>query len=267
MGFLSKKNWKFIGAVAILLTIIFIGARGADNPAKGFFLRVSSPFLKTFRIFSGGTDGFFRFLGSIGDLKKENEKLILENKELLAKNALFKDTEKENETLRKELEIAPRNSYDLEAAFIIAQDPQGLGSYIIIDKGTNEGIREGMPVIVSKGILVGKVSEVYPENSRIILITDKNSAINGEIQDSDARGIIKGEYGLGIAMDMISQTKVINSGDTIITSGLGGEMPRGLFIGKIGDVRQSGDRLFQQAVIISPVNFPSLRIVFVVKNF
>ena len=267
MKFFPRKHIKFISAVAVLIVVIFISTWGAGGPVRGFVLDVSSPFLKTFRIFAGGIEGFFHFLGSIGDLKQENEKLVRESSELLAKNALLKDVEEENKTLRKELELAPRNSYDLEAAFSIAQDPQGFGNYIFIDKGGDNGLREGMPVIVSNGILVGKISEVSPKSARVVLITDQASAINGEIEDSNARGIIKGEYGLGLTMDMISQTEVVNSGDTVITSGLGGELPRGLYIGKISDVHQSGDRLFQQASVISPIDFQSLRVVFVIKKF
>ena len=135
MKFFSRKNIKFLLIVFILLVVIFVSFRGADNFFKGFVLSASSPFLKTFRIFSGGTADFFGFLGSIGDLKNENEKLIQENQELLAENARLNDIEKENGVLRKEFGLAPKNKFDLEASFVIAQDPQGLGNYIIIDKG------------------------------------------------------------------------------------------------------------------------------------
>jgi rod shape-determining protein MreC len=267
MKFFTKKNKKFVAAVVLLIAIIFASSRGADNPVKGFLLRVSSPFLKTFRIFSGGFQGFFHFLGSIGDLKKENENLLEGNRKLSAENVRLKDIEKENEVLRKEMGLVPKNRFDLEGGFVIAQDPQGFGNYLIIDKGKSKGIKEGMSVIVSGGILIGKISEAYPDSAKVILITDQNSNVNAEVVDSGAKGIAKGVYGLGVRMEMISQAEVIKEGDKVITSGLSSETPRGLSVGEIGQIGQSGDRLFQQADIILPVDFSSLRVVFVIKNF
>ncbi len=68
-------------------------------------------------------------------------------------------------------------------------------------------------------------------------------------------------------MDMISQAEVLKEGDTAITSGLGGEIPRGLLIGKIGQIGQSEDKLFQQAAIFSSADLSALRVVFAVKKF
>lgn len=267
MRFLSRKNIKLVSVVIVLVAVVIFSSRGADNPVKGTVLWATSPFLKTFHIFSGGIHGLFQFLGSIGELKDENERLVGENQELVAEIAKLKDIDGENELLRKEIDLVPRNKYDLEASFVVAQDSLGSTGAFLIDKGRNRGIREGMAVIVSKGILVGKVSEVFSDTAKVILVTDQSSAVNGEISGSGVRGIVKGTYGLGIMMDMISQAEIVQEGDTVITSGLGGDVPRGLYIGKIGEVGQSTDKLFQQATVFSSADLTSLRVVFVVKGF
>lgn len=263
----SKKTWKFFFTIILLLAVIFISSRGADNPVKGFVLTLASPFLKTFRIFSGGTAGFLDFLGSIGNLKTENENLVRENMELLAENVRLKDIDAQNQELRRELDLLPRRKFELEASFVIAQDPREPGSSILIDKGESSGLKEGMPLIVANGILVGKISQAYPSAAKAVLLTDPASAVNAEIQDSGAKGIAKGEYGLGLKMDMVSQTEVIKEGDIVMTSGLGGEMPRGLLVGKIDKVFQSEDKLFQQATIIPAADVSDLKVVFAIKNF
>lgn len=267
MSLLSPKNKKFFLTAILLIVVIFFASLGANNPVRGFMLTIAGPFFKTFRIFSGGAAGLFDFLGSIGDLKDENQRLAKENQKLLSENALFKDIKKENEILRNEMKLAPKEKYDLEASFIIAQDPKSPSNRFLIDKGKNRGLAENMPVIVSGGILVGKVSEVFPNTSGISLITDQNSLVNAETTDSGVKGIAKGTFGLGLMIDLVSQADVINEGDAVITSGLGNEMPRGLLIGKIGQISQSPDRLFQQAAIISPVDFSNLRIVNVIKKW
>jgi rod shape-determining protein MreC len=267
MKFLSRKNTKFIFTVILLLSVVFLSSRGADNPVKGTTLWLASPFMKTFRIFSGGVQGFFHFLGSIGDLKDENEKLVEENQKLLAEIARFKDTTEENRVLRSEIGLVPKAKYELEASFVIGQDALGSGSSIFIDKGENKGLEEGMAAIVSDGILVGKVSQVFPDTAKVILISDRESAVAGEVLESGAKGIFRGTYGLGTIMDMISQAEVVKEGDTAITSGLRGSMPRGLLVGKIGQVNQSEDKLFQQAIIFPSANFSSLKVVFIVKKF
>jgi len=261
-----RKNIKYLVIVFLLLLVIFVSLRGSDNPAKGFILNVSSPFLKTFRIFSGGVSGFFEFMGSIGDLKSENEKLVGDNQNLLAQNNRLKDAEKENQDLRQQLKLAPRNDFDLEASFVTAQDPQGLGSYFFIDKGENFGIKTGMAAIVSNGILVGQVTESYSNSAKVTLITDPSSAVNAEAQESAAKGIVNGEYGLGLKMSMISQAEVLSEGDTVISSGLGGKIPRGLTIGKISQVGQSPDKLFQVASVVPTVDATDLRTVFIIKK-
>lgn len=267
MSLHPRKNLKFFSIVALLVILVFISSRGANNPAKGGILWIASPFMKTFRVFSGGVAGFFQFIGSIGELKNENENLVKENLALTAKIAELKDVGKENGLLRQELGLLPKNKYDLAACFIIAQDSLGTGnSKLLIDKGSADGIKEEMPVIVSGGILVGKVHEVFHSTASVELIIDQDSAINAEILDSGVKGIVKGNYGLGAMIDMVSQTEILKEGDTVISSGLGGGLPRGFYIGKISQIGQSSDNLFQQASIISSVDLASLRVVFVVKN-
>jgi rod shape-determining protein MreC len=262
----SRKNIKYLFIAILLLIVIFVSLRLPDNPVKSLVLTISNPFLKTSRIFSGGVKGFVDFLGSIGDLKDENKKLIENNQSLLAENNRLKEVEKENKDLRQQLDLAPRKDFDLEASFIVAQDPQGLGNYFLIDKGENAGLKVGMAAIVSNGLLVGRVTEIYSNGAKITLITDPGSAVNTEVQDSGAKGILKGEYGLGLKMDMISQAEVLNEGDAVISSGLGGEVPRGLTIGKVGQVNQSANRLFQEASVVPAVDFSNLRVIYIIKQ-
>jgi rod shape-determining protein MreC len=264
--FFTPKLIKLVVVVAICLLLVFLNPRGLFSGVRFFFLTVAHPFQKTFYILGEKTGNTYDFLGSIGELKGENQKLEKENNSLAAEIAQLKDEKKENDTLREQLGLLPRDKYDLEAGYVIGQDPQKLGSWLMIDKGSASGIKPDMLVIYSDGILIGKVKEVYPYNSKVELLTAASNAVNAMDQETNAKGIVRGEYGLGIVLDMVSQTDTINQGDTVVTSGLGSNIPRGLLIGKINEVKTSEDRLFQQAIIIPRVKYSNLDLVFVIKK-
>jgi rod shape-determining protein MreC len=265
-GFFSSKVIKFIIVSAICFLLIFFNPSGIFNPARKIFLEIAYPFQKAFYLVGRSISETAFFLSSIGTMKDDNEKLLRENNALSVEVASLQEARRENDVLREQLDLLPKDKFDLEPSFVIGHDPQNLGSWIIIGKGSSDGIRAGMPVIVSDGILVGKVEEVGWDFSKVNLLTNAASAVNGSDLETGAKGLIKGTYGLGIIMDMVSQGDVLNEKDTIITSGLGNEFPRGLLIGRIQEVRVSPDKLFQQAIIIPRIRYQKLDIVFVIKK-
>lgn len=246
--------------------MVFLNPRGFFNPARVILAEAAYPFQKIFYLGSRTISDAFGILGSIGYLKNENERLLKENNLLAFRAAELESEKKENIMLRDQLDLAPRKKFDLIASFVIGQDPQRLGSWIMIDKGETSGIKPGMPVIAYEGIIVGKVEEAYRDSSKVSLLTDSESAVNAGDMETGARGILKGEYGLGIILDMVTQTEALNVGDTVMTSGLGGDLPKGLLIGKISEVKTTGDKLFQQAVVSPRIKYTDLESVFVIKQ-
>jgi rod shape-determining protein MreC len=264
--FFTSKLIKLIAVVGICLLLVFLNPHSLFNPIRAFLYTIAYPFQKTFYLLSDKTENTYDFLKSIGELKNENQRLEKENDSLAAENADLATEKKENETLRDQLGLVPRDKYNLESSYVIGQDPQKLGSWLMIDKGSANGIEVNMPVIVSDGILIGKVQEVYPTSSKVSLLTDSSSSINALDLETSSKGIIRGEYGLGIVLDMVEQTDVINNGDTVVTSGLGSDVPKGLLIGKIQETGNSQDKLFQQALITPRVKYSKLDVVFVIKK-
>ena len=245
--------------------LIFFNPKGIFDPFRGIFFKLSYPFQKASYIASSNIAETFSFFSSIGSMREENKKLIKENSVLISEVVSLKDMKKENEVFREQLRLAPKERFDLEAAFIIGQDPQGLGSWLLIDKGSDKGLKVGMPVIVSDGILVGRLEEVRSDSSKVTLLTDSASAVNAENLETDAKGLVRGNFGLGLVFDMVAQSDILNKGDSVITSGLGGVFPKGLLIGKIEEVKESPDRLFQQAIISPMARYHDLEVVFVIK--
>ena len=264
--FAKTKFFKVAILAALLVLLIFLNPYNFFSPFRGAANAIFLPFQKVFYSISVGAEGVGEFLGSIGQLKSENEKLLKENQELLAKNAMLDDMQSENTILRDQLNLLPRDKYDLVAATVVSQDPHGMGNWLEIDKGSDDGITNGMSVIVSRGILIGRIQEVGARSAKIMLLTNSKSTVNVMTSQNNTRGIVKGEYGLGIIFDMILQTDTIKIGDDVVTSGVGGEMPRGLYVGSVQEVHDSDDHLFQQAVIASPLQVSKLQTVFIIKE-
>ncbi|KKQ60875.1 MAG: rod shape-determining protein MreC, rod shape-determining protein MreC [Parcubacteria group bacterium GW2011_GWC1_38_22] len=260
------KIFKVVIIAFFLIGLIITNPSGFFNPARNVFTTMLAPFQKVFYSFAVGIEQTGDFLGSIGQLKHENEELMKNNQQLLTEKALLRDVDNENAILREQLDLLPRGSYELTGAFVVSQDPNGMGNWLEIDKGSSDGIEKGDSVIVSKGILIGRVQEVNVKTSKVVLLTNPASTVNVTSLKNGTKGVVKGEYGLGIIFDMILQTDAINIGDEVITSGIGGGIPRGLYVGTVQEIHPSSDHLFQQAVVISPVQASKLRILFVIKN-
>lgn len=265
-NFFHTKLFKVVLIIAVFGMLIFLNPYNLFNSVRSVFFSITYPFQKSFHFASYKINQFNSFVSSIGELKRDNERLIKENQNLSAENAMLRDMKKENIILREQLDLAPREKFELRSALVTSQDSHGFGNWLTIDKGTREGIKKGMPVIVSDGILIGRIEEAYSGRSKVILITNPQSSVNAVVNDTNAKGIVKGEFGLGSILDMVLQTDIIQEGNEVVTSGIGEDIPRGLLIGKIQEVRSSEDRLFQQAVITPLVKFSKLRVVFVIKN-
>ncbi|NTW27623.1 MAG: rod shape-determining protein MreC [Candidatus Moranbacteria bacterium] len=260
------KLFKVLIISAFFLLLIFWNPANFFSPFRGAVNAIFLPFQKVFYSASIGMENVGEFLGSIGQLKNENDNLLKENQELIAKNAMLNDMQNENIILREQFNLLPRDRYELIAAMVVSQDPHGMGNWLEIDKGSEDGISSGMSVIVSKGVMVGRIQEVGVKSSKIMLLTNSKSMINVMTSQNSTRGIAKGEYGLGIIFDMILQTDTVQVGDDVVISGIGGEVPRGLYVGSVREVHSSGDQLFQQAVVASPIQVSKLQTVFVIKS-
>lgn len=256
---------KFFRAIIIFCAIwifILVSPDWLIVPLRASVATVTFPIQKIFSTTAFQLKDTWRFFFSIGEIKRENERLEKERLRLIAENARLADANKENDELRKQLGLLPREQFSLKAAEVISRDV----NWLYINQGSLDGIKKGMPVIVNAGILVGKVAEAFPFNSKVMLISNQESLINSITIDTGAEGIVKGEYGLGLLLDAVEQADVLKIGDTVVTSGLGGNMPKGLLIGTLQEPRFSNDRLFQQATLVSPLRFDSLRYVFVITN-
>jgi rod shape-determining protein MreC len=158
----------------------------------------------------------------------------------------------------------PENRYS--AATVVGRDPSPFMKYINIDRGSDDGLRRGMPVVTHQG-LVGRVAAVTAGGARVQLITDPGSRVNVRIQPSDAEAVLVGDITGEVHLDWIPQDANVQPGDLIFTSGFGGNYPPNNLIGQVSAVRTRDYDLFQTATVQPVVDFSKLQIVMVITNF
>lgn len=160
--------------------------------------------------------------------------------------------------------VNPENRY--VAAAVIGRDPSPFLKYVIINRGSDDGLRRGMPVVTSQG-LVGRIAAVTAGAARVQLVTDPASSVNVRLEPSRAQAVLLGSITGELTLDMIPQSAAVQIGDLILTSGLGGNYPSNILIGQLSSVRQRETDLFQSGTVQPVVDFGQLEIVLIITNF
>jgi rod shape-determining protein MreC len=158
------------------------------------------------------------------------------------------------------------DNQEFVAADVISVDQSSFRRTITINRGARDGIRIGMPVVTEQG-LVGQVRDVSAGAARVLLITDRDSAVSARLQGSRAEGSVRGQTAGNLRMMMIDIDEQVQVGDLAITSGLGGNFPADIVIGVVVSRQQFEFELSQEAEITSFNNFDSLEMVLVITSF
>jgi len=229
--------------IAFTLLTLVLHEVGYLQPAEDIVLRVVTPVQRWLSNRAGGIGEMVQTLRDLRTLRDEITGLRQENEALVIENVQLREAEAENQRLRELLDFAST-----------------------IDLGEKHGVGQGMPVVTERG-LVGRITEVHETSSEVLLITDVNSAVTALVQTSRATGVVRGLAGGDLLLDQIRQDVEVHEGGIVITSGLGGNLPKNLVIGQISEVIQRDYEMFQQARVRPTVDFRNLEHVLVITNF
>jgi len=262
---LSPRLKKRIIVVLVIIFFVVLNLTAFTKEVKNFFYLISSPIQKTLWRAGDRVSDFFEAIFEIKNLKKENEELKLKIQALLSENVAIIELKKENEILREALEIGLEKEFKLVFAKIIGKDISQ--DTILIDKGSEDGISKNSPVITQQKTLVGKISEVYENFSKVMLVSNKNSSFDAKISDSEIYGVVKGKGNFKLFLDLIPKEKEIKEGDFIVTTSLGGVFPEGLLVGEITEVKKLDVEPFQQAEIKPAFDIKEIENLFIITGF
>ena len=213
---------------------------------------------------------FSNIVGSFSALE-ENEKLKQQLDMLPQLQADNERLKAENEELRESLEVSSSMAYETVNARVISRAPDQWLESFTIDKGEKDGIKEGMAVSTSEG-LVGIVKRVNGNSSFIEMISTNASQNNLSVEvrhnDEAVYGNIRNfdtENDVLVVENIKSQVK-LEKGDEVFTSGLTGAFPEGIVIGKVVEVENDEYGLSQNAYVQMNSDLNDVDNVFVLKR-
>ncbi len=263
----SARTWQTAVVAFFVIGLIALALGGYLTPLTRVAL---TPFISAQTWLSTRFVAIQNFLSSPQDLtrlRQRNQELEAENARLEVEIIDLEQQLSETRILSALVDFArihPDNRY--VATSVIGRDPSPFVKYAIINRGSDDGLRRGMPAVTSQG-LVGRVAAVTAGAGRVELITDPASSVNVRLEPAGAQAVLVGSVTGELTLDMIPQSASVQAGDLVLTSGLGGNYPNNILIGQITSVRRRETDLFQRATVQPVVDFNKLEILLIITNF
>ena len=239
--------------VASLALVTLYSREGQDGPLHAVQSGVSGAVAPLKFVGAAASAGVNDAAEGFGNLTADESALSgLRESNAELRELLSQADEYKQEAQRLQQLLKLKDEYDIEGvgARVIGNPDQAWDQSVTIDKGSADGVQTGLTVMGTSGV-IGQVFEVSEHTSRVRLLTDSNSGAAAMVQSSRAEGIVRGSLEGLLYLEDLDADAVVNPGDVVVTSGLGGSYTRGLIIGRVVKVDASqGDAT--RRVVVSP---------------
>jgi rod shape-determining protein MreC len=271
---LSRKMVIIVGLGLLFfvnIIVLFVSGRhyySLQVSSRGpgpYFIAIIAPFQKGLTQTVCFAERLWEHYFYLVSVAKENEELKLALRKAIEKNNECIETEISNERLRTFLNFQKSMTNNIIAAQVIGKDPSPWFKSLIVDKGFADGVKKGLSVIIPEGA-VGQIIEVTKHYSKVLLLIDRNSAIDALAQRTRARGIIRGSSDGRFFFQYVLRNYEIQEGETVISSGLDGVFPKGLRVGQVESITQKNSSIFQEVLVIPFVDFEKLEEVMILLH-
>lgn len=234
-----------------------------------------------FRPLQGAVHDIAAGIASVADavteidrLRVDNEALLEENERLKAENTQSEEIRRENELLTGLLQLRAGFDYRTVAATVIARESSEFRRLVVLDQGSDDGVEVGDVAIAAGGALAGRVTEVTPDSAKVVLLTDGDFKVIGQLVTTAGTGEVIGQLGAGVlVMRQIDSSEAVTVGDEVVTAGieLGGGVrspyPKGLLLGQVIDVRRDANDVVQTAYLQPAADLDKLEFVLVITDY
>ena len=212
-------------------------------------------------------------IAEIDRLRVDNAALRAENERLAADNARLDEIRRENDSLTALLQLRAGFDFKSTAATVIGRESSEFRRLVMLDKGTDDGIVVGDVAVAAGGALAGRVVEVGPASSKVLLLTDSGSTVIGQLTTNAATGEVVGQLGGVLVMRQIDASEPVAVGDEVVTAGIelaGGvrsPYPKGLLVGQVVDVRRDANDVVQTAYLQPAAQLDKLEFLLVITDY
>lgn len=248
---LARHRRAVILTVALVLSFLLMTLQVRHEAAVVTFTRQVvlfsvSPFIKVTAALVQGTRNIWRDYVDLRHLREENKHLQGEVAVLQRRIDQLEEQSLETQRLQRLLAMRESPQAGFLTARVVGKDATNWFKTILLDRGSQEGVRRNQPVLAPDG-LVGRVVEVTPTSAKVQLLTDPVSAVGGLVQRTRVTGIVSGNLGAGARVRYLPLLADVVVGDEVVTSGMGGVFPKGIPVGRITAVERRSGALFQEA--------------------
>ena len=269
----KNKKRGIIGIVITIVILILLVVFTNSNVNQMSYIEnicniFVMPIQKGFTYLKNKLSGNDTFFADMDTLKQENESLKQKNSELEQSLRELEVIKSENETLKEYLNLKEKyQDYTTIPADVINRDISNYSSTIVINVGSDDGIKEDMTVIADSG-LVGHVISVTSNTAKVQTIVDTATAVTSTISTTEDTIIVQGTLDdkTILKATFIPTDAVVLEGDSVETSGIGGIYPKGIHIGTIKEVINTSNITDRYAIVETAVNFNKLNTVLVITN-
>jgi rod shape-determining protein MreC len=261
-----KKTLLFFALLFLILTslhywgkLTWLENTGAKlvNPLIHFFykqnvkLKNSTVFFQEKKNLLAKVEELESVVNQLKHLEVTSAQLLQENGELKSQLNFFRQHEQ----------------YRWVTCNIIGKGIEERADGMIIDCGSENGLKEGQAAVAGEGVLVGKIVQVKDTTSIVRLLNDSKSRVAASVLNGDRSiGVVQGGFGLSVQLTHVPQSEELSVEDLIITSGLEEFVPRGLVVGTVETVIKESHQPFQRGVVRPPVESQKLLILSVIVN-
>lgn len=271
----NKKLITLLVSLIFFIGILWFSFRNFGTPP--YLQQLSSDMTAVIgRVFSKpahALNSFFADINHLEDTFKENQRLKKEIDRLAEAQAELSTLKIENNQLKSELELqSTLSEYTTLTGTVIARNPDRWIDQVIIDRGSSDGLETGMSVMSNNG-LVGRITEVNPTSSKVTLLStaDHTAVLTSTeiIQDDETIFGVINDYDTDreqLIMEQITTESEIQIGTDVVTSGLGGLVPRGLLVGTVAEISLDRHGLGQRVYIEPASNFEDIQFVTIINR-
>jgi rod shape-determining protein MreC len=268
-----RRGITFAILIAITLLLMAFSANPYILEAQRGLSFALRPFQGAIADVADNVSGVMSAIGEIDSLRIDNASLRSENDRLTNENARLQALKRENDELTAALQLQGGFNHKTVATRVIGRDSLDTRQMVTLDKGTDDGIKQGDVVIVQGGALAGRVTDVGPNFAKVTLISDGTSTVVGQLQSSGKTGEIVGQAGGVLIMKNIDSSAEIGTNEEVFTPGLelnGGirsPYPKGLVVGSVVDVQRDANDVVQTAFLAPAADLDAFEVALVITDY